>query len=102
MKKLITITTLLSLLVIGSVAAGASEITGTLSSGVSGGGSTSGSIGGSVSGGSTIGGTVTGGGSSGGGGGGSGFAAPQGQVLGAATVADPGTYPSFPSTGRAR
>jgi len=105
MKKLFTISALLSLFVIISVAAGqagASEVTGTLSSGVQGASqSTGGTISGSVEGGSTGG----GGGSSGGGssGGGTGFGgAPAGQVLGAATAADPGFYPSFPDTGKAK
>lgn len=109
MKKLISVTTLLSLFVILSVTAsvaGASEVTGTLSSeevSTTSGGSASGSIGGSVTGGNTISGTVTGGGGGSGGGGGGGLTpTPTGQVLGAATVTDPGTYPSFPSTGRAK
>lgn len=105
MSKTIIITRTLSvfaLLFIGVTSASASEVTGTLSTGLGGNNSggnseTSGTLGSTVSS-DTLGGTVTGGNSSGGnssGGGGSNRAAGTGQVLGLSTT----NSPSFPNAG---
>lgn len=102
MSKTIIITRTLSvfaLLFIGVTSASASEVTGTLSSGLGGNSSggnseTSGTLGSTVSD-NTLGGTVTGGNSNSSGGGGNNRAAGTGQVLGLSTT----NSPSFPNAG---
>lgn len=103
-KKFIAIPTvaLIAAISLGSISVYASEVTGTLSSGISAGSQVSGTIGGTNGSGSTVSGTLGGNSgntlsgtvSGGGGGGGSSGGGQQGQVLGASTE-----VPGLPNTG---